>query len=303
MIKDQGFVSYKGNDYKMTNAKFLQAVPDGLATRPSGRWVEEKLDYLMRYIEIFETSMRLKWPERNYIDLFAGPGKNRIKETGEILLGSPLLALTSKYPFSGYFFSELDLDCHNALDIRCSTSILDEKIKVYNQDANKIVTTIVGTIQQFSPRSLNLAFLDPEGLELEWNTVAQLGKLRCDLIINYSQQGLTRYIAKAYESNVETVVDRYFGTKKWRDIYAPWHNKPRKIGLHKELISFYKARLGGLGYHEVKQSDEISAAPLIRNSKNRAPLYRLLFASKDPLGDRFWHQITERDIRGQKQLF
>lgn len=287
----------------MEHVDYLQAVQDNLATRQSGRWVEEKLDYLKRYIEIFETSMRVKWPDRNFIDLFAGPGKNRIKETGKILLGSPLIALTARYPFSGYYFSELDLECHNALQTRCSASTIDENIKIYNQDANKIVDNIVGTIRQFSPRSLNLAFLDPEGLELEWNTVAKLGKLRCDLIIHYSQQGLTRYIAIAYESIVETVVDRFFGTHEWRKIYAPWHNKPRKIGLHKELIGFYKERLAGLGYHDVKQSDEMMATPLIRNFRSRAPLYRLIFASKDPLGDKFWHQITERDVRGQKQLF
>ena len=41
---------------------YLLPLPDGLYLRPSGSWVAEKLDYLHRYIEIFETSMKGKWP-------------------------------------------------------------------------------------------------------------------------------------------------------------------------------------------------------------------------------------------------
>ena len=106
----------------MSNQDFLNAVCDGLIARPSGAWVAEKLDYLNRYIGIFETSMKEKWPQRNYIDLFAGPGKNRIKETGEYLLGSPLLALTTRFPFTGYYFVEFDQENIDSLQMRCSES-------------------------------------------------------------------------------------------------------------------------------------------------------------------------------------
>jgi hypothetical protein len=30
----------------MSNPEYLQPVPDGLVTRPSGTWVREKLDYV-----------------------------------------------------------------------------------------------------------------------------------------------------------------------------------------------------------------------------------------------------------------
>jgi three-Cys-motif partner protein len=287
----------------MINADYLEAVTDGLVTRPSGSWVAEKLDYVQRYINIFETSMKSKWSQRNYIDIFAGPGKNILKDTGEVLLGSPLLSLKTKYPFTGYYFADLSLDNAHALEQRCAASPLSNLVHIYNENANRIVSTVVASIRQFFTHSLNLAFLDPEGLELEWSTVAQLGNLRCDLIIHYSQQGLSRFLPNAYESNQETSVDRFFGTEDWRNIYAPWHNKPRKIGMHRELIDLYKDRLKSLGYQEVKQSDEIITEPLIRNTRRNAPLYRLIFASKHPLGDEFWQKITKRDRYGQKQMF
>ena len=287
----------------MNGSEYLQPVSDGLITRKSGSWVVEKLDYIRRYIEIFETSMRSKWAQRNYIDLFSGPGKNVIKDSGEILLGSPLLSLITRHPFTSYYFADLNTDNAMALQQRCAASPQSSHIRIYNEDANKIVSTIVATIKQFSLNSLNLAFLDPQGLELEWSTIAQLGVLRCDLIIHYSQQGLSRFMGKAYQSNEETRVDRFFGTSDWRMVYTRWHNKPRKTGIHRELLDLYKDRLRSLGYQDVKQSDEIMSEPLIRNTRRNAPLYRLIFASKHPLGDEFWQKITKRDIYGQKRMF
>ena len=281
----------------------MQPVPDGLKTRPSGAWVAERLDYVRRYIDIFETSMRSKWHQRNYIDLFAGPGKNVRKDTGEILLGSPILSLRTRYPFTGYFFADLDPSNVKALEQRCSASPLSDLVHIYNENANRIVSVVVSSIQQFSTHSLNLAFLDPEGLELEWSTVAQLGTLRCDLIIHYSQQGLSRFMEAAYETGEETRIDRFFGNEDWRGIYTSWRNKSRKTGMHRELIDLYKDRLISLGYQEVKQSDEIMTEPLIRNTKRNAPLYRLIFASKHPLGDEFWQKVTKRNIYGKKQMF
>jgi three-Cys-motif partner protein len=83
--------------------KYLLPEDDGLPTRVFGTWTTEKLDYVSRYIYMFETSMKGKpWRQRSYIDLYAGTGKYRAEENGEVLLGSALLALTTEYPFTYY---------------------------------------------------------------------------------------------------------------------------------------------------------------------------------------------------------
>jgi three-Cys-motif partner protein len=287
----------------MTTSDYLKEAPDGLYSRPSRKWTAEKLDYVHRYIDTFETSMKNKWPERNYIDLFAGPGKNHLRSISRYFLGSPLIALSTKYPFTGYFFCDNNPRISEVLGQRCSASPLVDRVKIYTHDANDIITTIVGSIRQFSPSSLNLAFLDPEGLELKWATVAELGSLRCDLIIYYPQQGLERNIAKMYQIDHETIIDRFFGTSEWRDLFRPWFEKPNKIGLHRELIDFYKERLGKLGYIQIKQPDYALSEPLMRSTEHNAPLYRLIFASKHTRGEDFWQKINRRDFYGQKQLF
>jgi three-Cys-motif partner protein len=154
---------------------FLEPKDDGLPMRNSGPWVREKLDYLQRYIDVFETAMRRKWPSRSYIDLFAGPGKCRLPDKS-VLLGSPLLALNARYPFTSYYF----VDCSNrnieALRQRCSLYRDPDCVELMCEDADNAVQAIVQRLHtNSSESSLNLAFLDPEGLELTWDCSASDG--------------------------------------------------------------------------------------------------------------------------------
>lgn len=280
---------------------YLESNDDSLLMRSSGLWAAIKLDYLRRLIDAFETSMRDKWPIRNYIDLMAGPGKNRIRRAGQVLLGSPLIALKAKHPFTGYYFVDSNLKNTRALEERCQASPYHNRIQIMTGDCNLLVDDIVKDLKRNENQSLNLAFLDPEGLELHWNTVAKLARIRkMDFLINYPENGLTRSMAKLYLSETETRVDLFFGNRKWREIYARCMHKR---GLHRDLIDQYRRQLQELGYQEVKRSDEVGLQePLIRNIQKNAPLYRLIFASKNPLGEKFWRDITKRDVYGQRRL-
>jgi three-Cys-motif partner protein len=282
---------------------YLDPVDDGLLMRPSGSWVAEKLDYLHRLIDVFETSMRDKWSGRNYIDLFAGPGKDRIRETKQILLGSPLIALTTRYPFSGYYFVDIDPVNTNALQERCKASPSWNSVHIETGDCNVLVDKVTKDLKSSEDRSLNLAFLDPEGLELTWITLSKLAGIRkMDLVINYPQGGLNRMMAKEYRTMGEGCVDLFFGTPDWRSLYQKFRDH-HKSGLHRDLIDLYKSKLHNLGYTEVKGGDEAAMnEPLIRNIQRNAPLYRLIFASKNPLGEKFWSSVTRRDVYGQRRL-
>ena len=74
-------------------------------------------------------------------------------------------------------------------------------MRLLQGDANEKVYDITHEIKKIDSEyiegvwpSLNLAFLDPEGLELRWSTVAELAQMnRMDLIIHYSQQGIREW--------------------------------------------------------------------------------------------------------------
>ncbi len=290
--------------------KYLLPEYDSLPARPSGNWAQDKLFYVKHYIDTFEKSMRnSKWRRRIYIDLFAGPGKCFDRDTREYFLGSPLLALTTEYPFTDYFFVDMDKENLETLETRSEkTKVPKENLHFLVGDASKKVYDVTRFIReidsQYIPNvwpSLNLAFLDPNGLELEWQIVAQLAQIkRMDLIIHYSQQGVERMVLRSINSPTQTKLDKFFGDNDvWRSVYNK--HKDSAGGYHRALINHYKSNLKKLGYEEVKDDEEIWTEPLMRNQKN-APLYRLLFASKSKLGIKFWKDITKIKRSGQMQL-
>jgi len=290
---------------------YLQPEEDGLPMREFGPWVVEKLDYLERYINVFEISMRDKpWRKRHYIDLFAGCGKCYVPETKKVYLGSPLLSLTTSHPFTDYFFVDLAPDNITVLQQRCSASPVYNHVRCLVGDGNLLAQDIVEHILAVDSEripgqwsSLNLAFLDPDGLELQWQTVTTLARpFRMDLIIHYPQGGLNRYMGQAFKMEGETVVDLFFGGAEWRRIYEEWRTGQKRFGLHRRLMDYYKGKLQDLGYKEIFQDDEVGNEPLVRNAKKRAPLYRLLFASKHSLGHEFWQKVVRRDVYGQRRL-
>ena len=125
-----------------------------------------------------------------------------------------------------------------------------------------------------------------------------------DLIINYSEGGLNRLMRLASRSQQESVIDQFFGGQKWRQLFDDVEKgRTQPFALRRKLIDLYRDNLRTLGYRDVIRGDEIpQVEPLMRNTR-RAPLYRLLFASKHDRGNEFWQKITRRDVHGQLPLF
>lgn len=261
--------------------KFLLPEHDGLPTRQNPAYVLYKLNALSFYITVTNTAMREKWGERYYVDLFSGPGKN---VTGnQIRLGSPLISLTSVHPATHFWFNEFNTKNKAALERRVSESPLHDRGDILQADANQVVTRICREInaRDQRTRSLNIAFLDPEGLELHWSTVEQLARIqRMDLIINFSTGGLFRSIGKKYYD----AVDRFFGTGEWRTIYQPKDNSATR---RRALIDFYRQRLEQFGYH-IDIDPNLGGADIPVKASTNVQVYSMIFASKHPLGDKFW---------------
>jgi three-Cys-motif partner protein len=210
-----------------------------------------------------------------------------------------LLALSARHPFTDYYFADKEQPYIDALKTRCSASPLADRIRFEVGDANELVSSLAEDLRR-TP-SLNLAFLDPEGLELAWDCVATLATVgRLDLIIHYPQTGLNRYMPIALDQAPPTLVDRFFGEERWREVYRT-HMRGEDSFLHRHLIDAYKAKLAALGYADVRSDNEVGLEPAMLNEKG-VPLYRLLFASKHPLGMDFWRKITSKDARGQRRL-
>ncbi len=218
------------------------------------------------------------------------------------MLGSPLLALTTRFPFDNLFLVEMGIDEFNALETRVHASERDSRAVLYNEDCNVAVDTVVARIGQIDKEfidgiwpCLNLAFLDPEGLEVEWQTVKKLASLqRMDLIINFSTSGITRNARLAVDNEDFTTVDCFFGTRDWRSVYERARGGGSAL-VRRALIDFYLSRLHDMGYVETKRQEKE-----FKNQRN-VQIYTMIFASKSDLGIKFWNGAVE-EVRQPRLL-
>jgi three-Cys-motif partner protein len=263
---------------------------DGLAVRDSGEWAKEKLYYLEHYLDIFSVGMRKKWAGKlYYVDLFAGPGRCRVRETNEEIDGSPLVAL--KFNFAKCFFFEADPACYTALVTRVKTRSPEKNVEIIRGDCNK-------NIHQVKPptASLGVAFIDPTGVSpIAFETIRRLTLNRkIDLIINFHEGMGIRMNIHQYIKTKGSALDTFMGSDQWRQRFK---RAPSSISqVCREITNEYQERLRELGYGVV-DSDRIP----VKTDRN-ALLYYLVFASKNARGNEFWHKIKLIDPHGQKDF-
>lgn len=261
---------------------------DKLPVADVGEWAWEKHERLRRYVDITR-AVRRKYTKgpggATYIDLFCGPGRARISETGEIIDGSPLVAfktaVETKVPFTQIHIADIDPESTNA-SIQRIAAAGGHAIGYTGRAEN----TAQQVISRLNPYGLHFAFLDPFNLEsLSFPAIATLAKMKhMDLLLHVSVQDLQRNL------------DRYINaTSSPLDAFAPgWRAKidlnqsPKAIRA--ALFAYWQSQMGNLGYPEPR------GVELVRGTKQQR-LYWLVFLSKHELGNEFWNKI--RHIGGQ----
>ena len=267
----------------------------------------QKLFYLKRYIDEFATATKDKWPIRNFIDLFAGPGLNVVEGSAQEIDGSPMLAIKTRYPFTGYYVCDAERSFLDTLSMRREEAIragLAQKshFSPYPGDANEETDRILSEIHP--TRSINLVVVDPPGAHCHWATIEKLSQLsRVDFVINFPLgMAIKRIIRQSFEAEEDTSLDRFFGTTEWRTIFEQTGQQPHLAA--RRLIDLFKRNLAELGYLEDKQIGEItnySSSVEIRRDEGQR-LYLLILASRHPLAHHLWSQAIKVDDEGQPRL-
>ena len=212
-----------------------------------GNWAFKKLMILWYYIDIFTNV--LKNEERNlvYIDLMAGPGFNLMKDINLVIAGSPLIAELSprilksgkSKKFDAMFL--VDIDERNCQSLR--KIIPDATVLCLDCNSSEVQLSIQRLLKP--EKSFFLAFIDPEGTEIHWDTLKYLARKRGDFVINYPHKGIGRLYG-AYQGSSDStkksmgnLLDSFFGTKDWREIDC-------SDGIAQTLYEFYLKRLRSL---------------------------------------------------------
>lgn len=244
---------------------------------------------MRRYFHLFTTGMKNKWPDLHYIDLFAGAGVAKLRDTGELVFTSALLAAQTDFPFRKLHLCDADPENCSALDYRLKAVKTRSAYDIHCGDANSAIDDILRSVPVRS--CLCLTFADPFGLHFDFETVRKISGRRSDLIVLMADNmDALRNWSAHYLDNPRSNLDRFMGEPGWRETLS--NAVPERQA--EKLRDRYRIKLEELGYSEF-------AHERIQNSQG-ADIYSLLYASRNPKGLEFWRKATIVDESGQRML-
>jgi three-Cys-motif partner protein len=260
----------------------LGAEDDGLYIPEVGGWSEDKYQLLFRYADLFATSMKNKWV-RCYIDLFSGSGFSRVRDTGRVIISSPLLALQVKDTFDRYIFCDANPRCISSLEERAARLKPTADCIFLNCDVNESVERILSNMPPYGKarKVLSFCFVDPYGMaDIKFDTIRGLAGRFIDFLINVPTMDPTRN-ETVYLSTESAVVSDYLGFPSWRDIRRD--GDPR-IPFEFFVATLLDRQMKSIGYEYGGISEDV----MIRSTDRNLALYSLAFYSRRDLGGKFW---------------
>jgi three-Cys-motif partner protein len=291
----------------------LKKTVENIASEPApedwgGKWTELKLTAFIEYLKAYLMILnKQKW-EKIYFDGFAGTGERIIKKkklpdlfdyeieqlnTEEITLYqgsvSRVLHLEAPYLFNYYYFIESNEESVASLEElkKRITHIPKERIVIRKEDCNTQLTILAKAMK--SKKYVSLVLLDPFGMHIDWENIAQLKDTRTDIwVLIPSGVAINRLLDRAGRIKAMKKLESFFGLSE-ADITAIFYPTTQSDTLFGEatttkkvdnpidkIIEVYSKQLKSVWKH-------VSKPLVLKNSKN------------NPIFISFLHQIAMPD--------
>jgi len=262
----------------------VQVQPDGLPYNDVGVWTEEKHRLVAYYAAQFSGAMKEKFQKRVYIELYAGAGYSRIRDTDRIIAGSPINALTLKIPFDKYIFCEADAGKRGALQERVRRHAQNAEVTIVPGDCDTNIAAIADAIPQHSKghKVLSLCFVDPNDIGIKFATLRALGATRMvDFVVLLALYMDALRAEQQYVRNpskINQLLDTESWQERWRDA------KQKGIDFPHFLAEEFAMSMASMDYIP---PPFYSMRKIFYYEKNY-PLYAVGLFSRHPLAYRLW---------------
>ena len=246
-----------------------------------GYWSEIKLEIIEKYAKAYSEIMNKRF-YHVYVDAFAGAGKHKSRTSGDMIKGSPSIALDIKPEFREYYF--IDIVKEKVAELEKIAANRPE-VHVLEGDCNAILLSDVFPNIKYENYRRGLVLLDPYGLHLDWSVIEKAGIMKTiDLFLNFPVADMNRNVFWRNAENVDSRdilrMDRFWGDNSWKNV--AYDNQSNLFGFdfktdNDTVVQAFKKRLiEKAGFKNVSE-------PLpMRNSKG-ATIYYLFFASQAQL--------------------
>jgi three-Cys-motif partner protein len=291
-----------------------------------GQWTEEKLGrlkkYLSAYTTIFTGNARAATFTTTFVDAFAGTGyRNQAavskadapslfpednplddEDARSLQKGSAQIALEVNPPFDKYILIEKRPDYAQELErLRDRFPAKASYIRVVQGEANSTIQNLCRSTNWRSNRAV--VFLDPYGMQVEWNTIAAIAQTQAiDLWLLFPLGQAVNRVLKRNAPPDGGWADRlttFFGTSTWREaFYRPRqqlslfddNGSLEKVANFDQIGAFFVERLASV-------FAQVAENPLPLLNSNNVPIYLLCFAAANPKGAPTAVKIAQHVLR------
>ena len=284
----------------------------GKTPRFGGDWTEAKLGVIGKYLRSYTTALK-EQPSKErpfqkaYIDAFAGTGYREARrddeglQTTDLLLpdlaerepqamldGSARVALRTEPRFEKYVFIERSAGrCAHLESLKGEFPALADDIGIRQGEANAEIRKVCKA-DWTSDRAV--LFLDPYGMQVEWQTLEAVASTRAiDMWLLFPLGiGVNRLLKETGDipASWRNRLNILLGTDEWYDEFYRVEKTPTLFGGEQEHV--IKATMDTIGRYFNRRLKTIFAGVadepgVLRNSANN-PLYLLCFAVANKRG-------------------
>ncbi len=268
-----------------------------------GAWTEKKLTAFSKYVWSYLTIMK-KYPiwKTIYFDGFAGSGSNEREPKSELFKqlkitdeeertyqGSAERVLTIKdnHTFDYYYFVDkkeasiknLETVLNSKLDLK------GKKIAYRYGDANKWIIELAKALK--SNKFAALIFLDPFGMQIDWDSIKELKDSRSDVwILVPTGVIVNRLLEKSGELKHIKKLESFFGMKEEeiKKIFYKQEIKSTLFGEEEIIEKIGKPieRIAEIYASQMKTIwNYVTEKPLRLNNSTGSPIFHFIFASNN----------------------
>lgn len=234
------------------------------------KWSPLKLILLIYYMDMYSKIMstyrnKLNISEIIYIDPLAGPGTNKIEETGDVIVGSPIIStIFSSNVFDRYFFAESNAEKREALQLRLVKLLQRDKF-VIRSDCNELLDYVADYMDKLDGKVHFLMFVDCEGIEPKWDQMKKVLHYDGDLIFVFQTNAVWEQITRW--RNLQGV-SSFFGTEEYRS-----------VGDRERLVEIYKEQIKSVETISGRRRELIDNIPVRGGIASPSFYYDVIFAA------------------------
>lgn len=277
-----------------------------------GPWTEKKLEAFSKYVWSYLTIMK-KFPywKTIYFDGFAGSGTREKQVNADLMqqlkiteeeertykgAAERVLGL-QKLGFDFYYFIDKKGSSLNKLKEKLDDQFKNKTIVYRSGDANHQITELAKALRTKDYAAL--VFLDPFGMQIDWNSIAELKDTRSDVwILVPTGVIVNRLLDRAGKLEFSDKLQSFFGLPI-KDIKTHFYKEKKVQTLfgEEEIITKVSQPIDKIArlYAERMKTiwKHVTEEPLVLKNRNGTPIFHFVFASNNQNAIKIAKQIIQ----------